>query len=320
MSRRRPESEYQKTKSYRFFTWLKGEKDPYIGNVEMHKQKRHVLREEVIKERTGEIKTMLDEVNDIEHNKDFLLFNRFYKLISVVICVILFFLLLVTVSYLPPAGGTDNPSSNEVSQRYLEKTIDETGAVSSVAGMIIQYRGFDTFGETHVLFVATICVMILLVIENKKDKSIADEKDRKYEPRNDKILEMTALVLVPIIFMFGLYVVMNGHISPGGGFSGGAVIGAGLILYASCYGFKKTQCFFNEKVYKIVKVSALILYALIMGVYFYCGANNIPLDIPLGTPGNILSAGIILPINILVGLEVACTMYAFFALFRKGGL
>jgi multicomponent Na+:H+ antiporter subunit B len=41
--------------------------------------------------------------------------------------------------------------------------------------------------------------------------------------------------------------------------------------------------------------------------------------IPLGTPGAILSSGLILPLNICVGLVVACTMYTFYAMFRKGG-
>ena len=42
--------------------------------------------------------------------------------------------------------------------------------------------------------------------------------------------------------------------------------------------------------------------------------------IPLGTPGAILSSGFILPLNICVGLIVMCTMYAFYTLFRKGGM
>lgn len=49
------------------------------------------------------------------------------------------------------------------------------------------------------------------------------------------------------------------------------------------------------------------------------GANHLPSGIPLGTPGAILSSGLILVLNICVGLVVTCTMYAFYALFRKGG-
>ena len=86
------------------------------------------------------------------------------------------------------------------------------------------------------------------------------------------------------------------------------------------FGFHKTQRFFNEKTYDAVKVGALSLYSITMIYYFYTGANEIQNRIPLGTPGDILSSGMILPINIFVGLEVACTMYAFFALFRRGGM
>ena len=97
-------------------------------------------------------------------------------------------------------------------------------------------------------------------------------------------------------------------------------MGAGLILYVAAFGFKKTQRFFDEHVYKIAKITALCMYGLI-GTYFYMtGANGIENHIPLGIPGHILSSGIILPINICVGLEVACTMYAFYALFSRGGL
>ena len=48
------------------------------------------------------------------------------------------------------------------------------------------------------------------------------------------------------------------------------------------------------------------------------GANHLESGIPLGTPGAILSSGLILVLNICVGLVVTCTMYAFYALFRKG--
>ena len=67
-------------------------------------------------------------------------------------------------------------------------------------------------------------------------------------------------------------------------------------------------------------MGALSLYSVTMIYYFYTSANAIKSMIPLGTPGDILSGGMILPINLFVGLEVACTMYAFFALFRRGGM
>jgi multicomponent Na+:H+ antiporter subunit B len=186
--------------------------------------------------------------------------------------------------------------------------------------MILTYRAFDTFGETNVLFIATCCVMVLLMIDDAILKKQEITNDRRLEPKNDVILQGTAFVLCPIIFIFGIYVILNGHLSPGGGFSGGAILGAGLILYVSAFGFKKTQRFFNEHIYKIAKITALCMYGIIGSYYYILGANGIENHIPLGTPGHILSGGIILPIDICVGLEVACTMYAFYALFRRGGL
>ena len=145
------------------------------------------------------------------------------------------------------------------------------------------------------------------------------ENDRLFEPKNDLILQKVSCVLVPIIFIFGIYIILNGHLSPGGGFSGGAVIGAGLILYLNAFGFKKTERFFTDKTFRVITLSALSFYCIAKSYSFYTGANHLESGIPLGTPGAILSSGLILPLNICVGLIVACTMYAFYALFRKGG-
>ncbi|MBR6397187.1 MAG: hypothetical protein IKS09_09530, partial [Lachnospiraceae bacterium] len=60
-------------------------------------------------------------------------------------------------------------------------------------------------------------------------------------------------------------------------------------------------------------------YSLSKSYSFYTGANHLESFIPKGTPGNILSSGLILPLNIAVGMVVACTMYGFYVMFRKGG-
>mgnify|MGYP002581155020 CR=1 FL=1 len=106
----------------------------------------------------------------------------------------------------------------------------------------------------------------------------------------------------------------------GGGFSGGAIIGSGLILYLTAYGFEKTQRFMNEKVVKVLTVGALTFYCFAKSYSFYTGANHLHSIITPGTPGNILSAGLIVYLNICVGIVVACTMYSFYTLFRKGGI
>lgn len=320
MSKLRKNSEYEKTFAFKFLRWLRGEKDPYLNQVEMSVQEIVKEKEETIQERMLEREMIHDKIYDVSHNKELKFFNKFYIISSIFFCLVLIVILLITVSYLPESGSKDSPQNNEVSALYIEEGLEDTGSLNIVTGMILKYRAFDTFGEAHVLFIATICVMIMLMVDDEKLKEIAEVDDRKYEPKNDEILKKIAFILVPVIFMFGLYIILNGHLSPGGGFSGGAMLGAGMILYVSAFGFKKTQEFFDEDIFKIVKVTSLALYAVIISYYFFMGGNGLDSHIPLGTPGDILSAGLLLPINLFVGLEVACTMYAFYALFRRGGL
>ena len=253
--------------------------------------------------------------------------KRFYRLLCIAIMAVILYSLFMTVIALPPFGAADNPYNNEVSRRYIEQGIAETGAVNFVAGMILDYRAFDTFGESTVLFVAACSVLLLLKLGDHGPNELptaamleAEWDDRHHEPKNDAILQLAARVLMPIIMLYGIYVVLNGHLSPGGGFSGGAVMGAGLIFYLNAFGFQKTGRFFTYNTFRWTTFLSLMTYAGLKSYSFFTGANHIHSGIPLGTPGAILSSGFILPLNICVGLIVMCTMYAFYTLFRKGGM
>ena len=319
MSKLVPQEKYEKTKAFHFWRWLSGEKDPYLDTVEMKEQAEWKEEEQTIQDRMKERQMIHDAVYDMEKNKKQRLFHRIYVVVAIIFCFLLLAVLLYTVSNLPPTGRPDKAVNNEVPEKYIEDGLQETGAVNIVTGMILDYRAFDTFGESNVLFIATITVLILLHY-TKKDEAAQKEEanDRAFEPKNDTILQVCATVLVPIIILFGIYVILNGHISPGGGFSGGAIIGAGLILHVSAFGFAKTERFFTEKTYKTICFCALTFYCLAKSYSFFTGANHLESHIPLGTPGAILSSGLILPLNICVGLVVACTMYTFYAMFRKG--
>ena len=118
--------------------------------------------------------------------------------------------------------------------------------------------------------------------------------------------------------MLGCVVVINGHLTPGGGFSGGAILSTALILAANAYGPERVREFFNEKTFVTLSSSALMVYALSKGYSFFTGANHFHSIIPKGTVGNILSAGLILPLDICVGLIVSGTLYSFYSLFSKG--
>lgn len=269
-------------------------------------------------ERLETLKELYNRYEKWPETKGITIFKRIYGCMAVLFCLVLISVLLVTVSNLPTFGSAHNPASNEVVQRYIEEGLAETGAVNIVAGMILDYRAFDTLGESHVLFIAATCVMILL----RKDRQGKKHAMKKItpQPKPDPILKAAATLLTPFILIFGIYIVLNGHLSPGGGFSGGAIIGAGLILAANAFGFEQTGRFFTRKTYSVISLFALLFYSAAKSYSFYTGANHIESLIPKGTPGAILSSGLILPLNICVGMVVACTMYGFYSLFKKGEL
>ena len=319
MSRRKTDEEYRQTGAFRFFRWLSGAGDAYVDRVEMKPQTEKVETKEEEARREAEHKHAVEKAYD-SNNRAIIVFNKIYRLVAAIFTVFLLVSLIYAVSYLPKIGDADNATSNEVARRYIENGVQETGAVNIVSGMILTYRAFDTFGETNVLFIATCCVMLMLMLDEKILEKMDGRDDRRFEPKSDPILKTMASFLCPVIFIFAIYILFNGHLSPGGGFSGGAVLGAGMIIYVNAFGFKNTQRFFNETIYKIAKISALCMYGLIGSYFYITGANHIANHIPLGKVGELISGGIILPINIVVGIEVACTMYAFYALFRRGGL
>ncbi len=302
-----------------FAAWFYGEGDPFTEAMPMREQEEHHTDEALLKEYEEEQTRMRERIYDFASNRLVKVFRSGFEVLGVVLCILMIYVLLFAVSYLPPVGDPGNPANNEVAQVYVSNGIQDTGSVNAVTGMILSYRAFDTFGETNVLFIAGCCVMILLMVDKRAPRFAAVSNDRFYEPKNDVILQQVARILVPVILMFAIYVMLNGHLSPGGGFSGGAIMGAGLILYVSAFGFDKAGRFFSERVYTAVKVTALVLYGVMITYYYVMGANGLENHIPLGKPGAILSAGLILPIDLVVGLQVACTMYAFYVLFRRGG-
>ncbi|MBE5857012.1 MAG: hypothetical protein E7296_05500 [Lachnospiraceae bacterium] len=305
----------------KLLNWLNAEDTSVFDDaMELKMQEPKEEKEETVEQRMRDRLHIKDEVYSESETKEVKVLRIIYRTLAIILCAFIAYNLLIAVSWLPRTGEFDKPVNNEVSARYIEKGLQETGAVNIVTGMILDYRAFDTFGESNVLNIATITVLILLRRNKKKLPNEIEEKenDRLLEPKNDVILQKAATFLVPAIFLFGIYVILNGHLSPGGGFSGGAIIGAGLILYVSAFGFEKTERFFTEKTQKVISLSALLFYCLAKSYSFFTGANELESHIPLGKAGAILSSGLILPLNICVGLVVAVTMYTFYCMFRKG--
>ena len=137
MSKKVSEEQYQKTFSYKFKQWLDGTKDPFLDAVEMKEQKPFREDEKILSQREEDRKHIAERVYDLEQNAEMRIFQKIYKVFSVMFCVFLVVMLLTAVSWLPTYGEADRPVNNEVAARYIENGLQETGAVNIVTGMIL---------------------------------------------------------------------------------------------------------------------------------------------------------------------------------------
>ena len=197
---------------------------------------------------------------------------RLYNVLAGLLCVVLSALMLLTAADLPPYGSDTAPTVNEVAQRYVEQGTQETGAVNTVAGMILDYRAFDTLGESFVLFTAMCAVTILLNRSGKRRWLLQPDV---VDYASDPIVAPMSRFLIPVILVFGIYILLNGHLSPGGGFSGGAILAAGLMLFAMVWGDAAASAVLRPRRLQTVVLCSLGFYCLAKSYSFYTGANHL---------------------------------------------
>lgn len=86
----------------------------------------------------------------------------FASIPPVLVVALVMIMLLYGTLDMPAFGDPQNPPQVHVAPRYIEQTPHEIGVPNFVAAILAAYRGYDTLGETTVIFTAGICVIMLL--------------------------------------------------------------------------------------------------------------------------------------------------------------
>ncbi len=127
------------------------------------------------------------------------------------------------------------------------------------------------------------------------------------------IVKKTAQLIAGMIFMYGIYVIVHGHLTPGGGFAGGVIMAGSLILVILSHGTDFFSLVKEEMGTTIVESAATIAVILIAAAGFLFGTriffNNF---LPKGNVGDLVSAGVLPLYNIFVGIEVAASVFIIF--------
>ena len=95
-------------------------------------------------------------------NENYKSVSKTRTLLAVILCVILILLLTIASLDLPLYGRTNTEVQSHLTKYYIENTKNDIGIPSIVAAILASYRGFDTLGETSVILIAGIAVVLIL--------------------------------------------------------------------------------------------------------------------------------------------------------------
>ena len=183
----------------------------------------------------------------------------------------------------------------------------ETGAPNLVSAIYLGARLYDTLFEVLVFTVAVIGVRFYLLRRPSTARATPIPESH--------VLQASAQILYPLTLILGLYLALFGHLSPGGGFSGGVVAASGLLLCVMSIGV--------ETVYRRLSGAGIerLEWALPMVIVAICvlpfmfGRPILSSLLPIGRAGHVFGSSSILLLNVLIGLKVLIgswmVLYAF---------
>ena len=191
-----------------------------------------------------------------------------------------------------PFGANHIETSEKPGRHYINYGVAETGAANIVTSVVVTYRGFDTLGEVTVLFIAAIGLGAVLFTREKKRRGSLESASL--------ILQTGCRFLFPLILIFGAYIFIHGHLTPGGGFQGGVIIASGFLLtYLGCADMRIRNTWLNATE---SLAGATFVIAGLIGLAL--GGGFLMNFLPKGTFNTLFSAGLIPLIYAAIGFKV----------------
>jgi multicomponent Na+:H+ antiporter subunit B len=236
------------------------------------------------------------------------------------IFIFLMLTLMAMIFFKLATSYSENTELSKLGHYYAETGPQELGAPNLVTAVVVTYRGLDTLGEVTVLFISAAGVGLMLRRTRRRDDDEdleqgdrAEETAGVHKPASE-IVETATELLLPMVILFGIYVFLNGHLSPGGGFQGGAIIASGTMFLLLAL----PESHISRLMIAIIESLSGFSYVIVgvLGVIMAGGfLDNRIMD--LGTYGSLFSAGAIPLIYVFVGLKVGFELSAVLDRFRK---
>ncbi len=222
----------------------------------------------------------------------------------------LFLLVFVLVMFSISLSDLETLYNNAGKVFFSSNGYFDTGSRNLVTAIYLDYRLFDSLFEAGILLVA-VSGVLWISQHNIKEKNATFMMDKQKTP---ELFITFGRLLYPVMLLFGLYNILNGHRSPGGGFQGGAIIATAILIL---YYIDISKEIDVQTIITIEKILFLLLVSISFLSFFTRGdimTNFIPLN------GDIAYKQIYLYLlNIIIGVKVALGLVAVFTSFLKEG-
>ena len=199
--------------------------------------------------------------------------------------------------------------------------VTERHATDLVTALNFDFRAFDTLGEEFILFTSVLgVVLILRQMRGEEDRPSQHEAEEHSFAGASAALRALSLVLIPLLVVLGVYIVVHGALTPGGGFQGGVILAAGPLAVFLAGRYLRMKTVAPTIVEELGDALGAAGYALVgLGGLVFAGVflKNF---LPLGIPGHLLSAGQIPLASMAVGLEVSGAFLVAFSEFLDQAL
>jgi multisubunit Na+/H+ antiporter MnhB subunit len=127
------------------------------------------------------------------------------------------------------------------------------------------------------------------------------------------IVKKVTQLVVGLIFLYGIYIITHGHLTPGGGFAGGAIIAGAFILLVLAYGSDVLKLRKREEGSSVVESTGILIFLALAIAALFIGTRIFFTNyLPKGIIGKLVSAGTIPLYNIAVGIEVGAALFTIF--------
>jgi len=233
---------------------------------------------------------------------------------GVLVAFALSIVLVRAVVLLPHFGESRGPYE----QRRAIEAVRASHATSIDAFINFDLRGFDTLGEEFIFLVA-IAGFSLILRENRgevSDEPLPAQRGRK--PREGEIeVKLGTFVYVPVATAYGLYIVIHGQLTPGGGFQGGVTLATGLLAIALGIGFPAFVRFAPKDAVETFEAIGALAYVFVGVAMLISSGVFLRNAVPHGETGALLSSGTILLLNDAVGVAIVGGFVVLFTEFLK---